>query len=276
MKGTVIYKMTGSGNDFVFVDGRVAPLEEWSSERVSAVCGRRFGVGADGLVVLGPGTSERAVSFRYFNSDGSPAPMCGNAALCAARMAAWLELAPPDGMVLETEVGNLEARCLAGEEELAEIAVPEPQSISEPAIELCPGEVSISLTTVAVPHLVVVVAELAAVPLLRRGPELRSHPAVGEGGSNVNFIALDGDSWAMRTYERGVEAETLACGTGAVAAAAVLSKRGKITLPWTVRARSGAHLTVRARVAEPGRLLDPRLRGEARLVFRAILGSLPL
>ncbi|MFQ6047488.1 MAG: hypothetical protein ACE5PT_14210, partial [Gemmatimonadales bacterium] len=74
MKGTVIYKMTGSGNDFVFVDGRVAPLEEWSSERVSAVCGRRFGVGADGLVVLGPGTSERAVSFRYFNSDGSPAP----------------------------------------------------------------------------------------------------------------------------------------------------------------------------------------------------------
>lgn len=275
MKGTVIYKMTGSGNDFVFVDGRVSPIENWTLERVRAVCARRTGVGADGLVVLGPGSGAGAVSFQYFNSDGSPAPMCGNAALCATRMAAWLELAPADDMVLETESGPLRARCIEGEGELAQIAVPEPEAISVPRIDLSPGERAIALTAVGVPHLVVLVDQIEDVPLIQRGPELRSHPAVGQGGANVNFVAPDGQGWSMRTYERGVEAETLACGTGAVAAAAVLQMNDMISLPWSVRSRSGAVLTVTARVSPAGRLSGPKLTGEARLVFRAILGELP-
>ena len=268
----VIYKMTGSGNDFVFLDGRMVPPDGWSPESVRELCRRGTGVGADGLVVLEPGSTEGAVRFRYFNSDGSPAPICGNGALCATRMAAWLELAPGDGMVLETDAGVLEARCLPGDLERAEISLPEPSQVERPAIDLAEGESSVSFTRVGVPHVVVIVRDLGAVPLLDRGRELRAHPTLGTEGANVNFIAHSAhDGWAMRSYERGVECETLACATGALAAAAVLCLEKSISLPWDVRTGSGATLTVSADLSRDGRLRRPRLAGEARLVFRAIL-----
>lgn len=272
MKGAIIYKMSGSGNDFVFVDGRSSPLEHWPPEQIAVVCARRTGVGADGLVVLEPGSRPDAVRFHFFNSDGGRASMCGNAALCAARLAAWLELVPPDGMLLETDVGPLEARCVPGDEERAEIALPPVEPATVPDIAPAPGERAIRLTRVGVPHLVVLVDGVGAVRLLDRGRELRFHPALGPEGANVNFVALQDGRWAMRTYERGVEAETLACGTGAAACVAALGGPPSITLPWDVRAASGTTLTVSGRFSG-GQLLDPRLIGEARLVFRAVLGG---
>ena len=270
MKGTIVYKMSGSGNDFVFADGRTSHLDSWTAERIQTVCARGTGVGADGVAVLEPGSEPGHVRFHFFNMDGSQAEMCGNAALCATRLAAWLELAPAAGMVLETDSGEVETRCLEGGGERAEILLPKVGEITAPEIPLAKGELAIHLTRVGVPHLVVEVEDLAGTPILDRGRVLRAHAKAGAAGANVNFVAAEPSGWAMRTYERGVEAETLACGTGAVACAAILARDGGVRLPWEVRTASGAILTVSS-VSDGGPLRRARLAGEGRMVFRAVL-----
>lgn len=272
LSGIVVFKMSGSGNDFVFVDGRAAPIELWSAEQIRRVCSRRAGVGADGLVVLEPGTRPGAVRFHFFNRDGSRGAMCGNGALCATRLAAWLELAPPTEVVLETDAGEVRSRCLEGQEELAQIALPDAAVPTVPEIELDAGERSIHYTKVGVDHLVVLVDDLQRSGLMERGRVLRSHPALGHAGANVNFAAPGPIGWAMRTFERGVEGETLACGTGAVATAAVLCASAQGTLPVVIHTASGATLEVSG-VARRASILQPRLTGEGRLVFRAVLGG---
>jgi diaminopimelate epimerase len=267
--GTVVYKMTGSGNDFVMLDGRNQRLGDWTPERIRAICARGTGIGADGLAVLEPGSGPAAVRFNFFNSDGGRSAMCGNAALCATRLACWLEMAPAEGLTLETDSGEVRARCLHGPGERAEILLPAIAQITVPDIAPAPGERSIHLTAVGVPHLVVLVEDVAAVALMERGRDLRCHPAVGADGANVNFVGTGSGEWRMRTYERGVEAETLACGTGAAAAAAVLSRVDGVTPPVEIRTSSGALLTVSADPASDGGLGRPRLEGEGRLVFRA-------
>lgn len=271
MRGEIIYKMTGSGNDFVFIDGRSSPLARWDAQRIRAVCARGTGVGADGLVVLELGAAAGRVRFNFFNNDGTQASMCGNAALCATRMARWLELVADDCLVLETDAGPVEARCLPGPGERAELLLPPISDLLEPDIELAPGEQSVHLATVGVPHLVVRVDNVAGVPLLERGRALRSHPAVGAAGANVNFVAHGSGEWVMRTYERGVEAETLACGTGAVACAAALASGGAVQLPWQVRTASGTILNVSGSPEPSGGIQTPRLAGEGRLLLWAVL-----
>ncbi len=275
MRGTVVYKMSASGNDFVMVDGRTSPVSDWTPERIRKVCARRTGIGADGLAVIEPGSTPNAIKFSYFNRDGHRAPMCGNASLCAVRLAARLELAPADAMILETDVGPIPARVLAGDGEMAEITFPDVIGLTVPDIEVAPGERSIHFVEVGVPHLVVVVDELdapAAAPDVR-GRVLRSHQALGPEGANVNFVASNNGIWKIRTYERGVEAETLACGTGAVAAAAALADIGHVNLPWRVQTTSGAILEVSGTpTSDPlHRLAEPRLAGEARMILRGVL-----
>ncbi len=272
MRGTVVYKMSGSGNDFVMVDGRTSPVSAWTPERVRAVCARHTGVGADGLAVLEPGSPDR-VRFHYFNADGNRTAMCGNASLCAARLASRLELAPDD-MILETDIGPISARILPGPGERAEIALPSIADLSVPDIETVPGERSIHFVTVGVPHLVVVVDEVdgPATQPESRGRDLRSHPVLGEAGANVNFLGCKDGRWRMRTYERGVEAETLSCGTGAVAAAATLAGAGLVSLPWEVTTTAGSTLQISGEASENGTALEnARLVGEGRMVFRAVL-----
>ena len=273
MNGLVVYKLTGSGNDFVFVDGRLSPADSWKPEEIQKICDRRNGVGADGFAVLEPGSREGRVRFHFFNSDGSRAPMCGNGSLCATRTARLLELVATAEMVLETDAGEVQTRSLDGSEERSQFRLPEISELVAPPIDLLPGETAVFFATVAVPHLVVVVEDVAAVELQERGRELRSHSAVTPLGSNVNFVSQREGAWFMRTYERGVEAETLACGTGAVACAAALSHLGLLSdLPWDVNTASGMVLSVDGKL-QKGRLLQPSLIGESRLVYRAILRS---
>lgn len=272
LDGIVIFKMSGSGNDFVFVDGRGAPLALWSAERIRRICARRTGVGADGLVVLEPGSRPAAVRFHFFNRDGSRGAMCGNGALCATRLASWLELAPPTDMVLETDSGEVRSRCLEGEGELAQIRLADAAVPVVPAIGLEEGERSVHFTRVGVDHLVVLVDDLDRPGLMDRGRVLRSHPALGAAGANVNFASSASGGWRMRTFERGVEAETLACGTGAVAVAAVLCGSGRAALPIAIRTASGNVLEVSGTV-RGGELREPGLTGEGRLVYRAVLGG---
>ncbi len=272
MNGIVVCKMSGSGNDFVFVDGRISPLHTWTEDQIRMVCDRRNGVGADGFGLLEPGTAADRVRFHFFNSDGGRAPMCGNGALCATRIARWLELSPRDEMILETDSGPVPSRVLPGEDELAEFELDSTGEVTQPAIERVAGEQAIHLTTAAVPHLVVLVDDAECADVAMRGRELRYHTALAPNGANVNFVSVTGKGLRVRTYERGVEGETLACATGSVACTAVLAGREQeATSPQIIVTSSGRLLTVFGTLDATGRLQKPRLRGQARLVFRAII-----
>ena len=277
--GTTIYKMTGSGNDFVMVDGRHTTPAEWSVDDIRAVCARGTGVGADGLVFVGPGSGpgtgggSDAVRMVYFNSDGSRAAMCGNAALCSTRLAARLGLANPQHMTLETDAATYESRCLSDGERAELHLAPVHSPAPVPGLATAPGERQAALGTVGVPHLVVLVEEVERVDVVTRGRLLRSDPALGRAGANVNFISptARASEWRMRTYERGVEDETLACGTGAVAAACALADWGLAKLPITLWTKTARRLEIRARKTSEGLYDDVWLGGEARLVVRGVI-----
>jgi diaminopimelate epimerase len=266
--------MTGSGNDFVMVDGRFTAPAEWSPEDIRGMCARGTGVGADGLVFLSPGGTPGAVRMVYFNNDGSHAPMCGNAALCSTRLATFLGLGKATGIRLETDAGTYESRC-PGAGDRAELHLTAVNAPTTPALRLAAGERRTAFATVGVPHLVVAVDDLEKCDLTGRGRALRFDPGLGAAGANVNFIAPTSKRpiWAMRTYERGVEGETLACGTGAVAAACILREWGATDFPVTVMTRSGLPLVIRARRTRDGCYEDVWLEGEARIVFRGVLTS---
>jgi diaminopimelate epimerase len=273
LKGTVFYKMSGSGNDFLMLDGRYTAPGAWSPDRIIGVCDRRHGVGADGLVILTP-EGARRVRMDFWNCDGSRADMCGNAALCSTRLAAFLEMAPAEGMQLVTRAGTFPTRCRpAGDE--AELNLPDFALPAAPAgIMLRNGERSGLLATVGVPHLVLEVEDLEREDLMTRGRTLRSDPGLGPAGANVNFVAGSpvgsGTQWALRTYERGVEGETLACGTGAVAAAVLLAHAGRGGLPMDLLTRGGRILHIAATLSE-AKTTDVWLAGEGRLVFTGVL-----
>jgi diaminopimelate epimerase len=271
VKGTLFYKMTGSGNDFVFLDGRATAPDGWPPARVRAICDRRNGVGADGLVILTPATPG-AVRMSYWNSDGSHGAMCGNAALCSGRLSVDLEMVPPGEFCLLTDAGLVRviSRAQAGE---AEINLPDfdlPRDLPDPRPGA--GEHWFSLGTVGVPHLVVRVDDVESVDVSGRGRMLRSDVRMGPVGANVNFVSppkAPGGSWLIRTFERGVEGETLACGTGTVAAALALACRGEAELPLSFRSRGGPQLAVRAH-QDGSRATEVWLAGQGRLLFRGV------
>jgi len=274
------YKMTGSGNDFVFLDGREHRLEDWPVPRIAGICDRRNGVGADGLVVVTPeGNGARMV---YCNADGSRVAMCGNAALCSTRLAVRLGIVPGPEVELHTDSGLVRARCV-GPGWSAELLLPDFQLPASVPLPLQDGEGWMDLCSVGVPHLVIFSEELGGVDVFGRGKALRFHPAFPEG-LNVNFIgkAVSGDdpAWQLRTYERGVEAETLACGTGTTAAAFALAQRGLDRLPIRIRSWSGNVFSVAGRMepgvnGSPGWAREPWLCGEGKLVFEGTLTPTP-
>jgi diaminopimelate epimerase len=232
-------------------------------------------VGADGLLILTP-EGAATVRMTFWNCDGSPANMCGNAALCSTRLAARLGMAPAGGMTLATGAGPFPTRCVEGEEDLAELNLPDfdlPAPV--PGMALASGEEWIRKAVVGVEHLVTRVRDLEGFDLPTRGRAQRFDPAIAPKGANCNFVAepaTPGGPWRIRTYERGVEGETLACGTGTVAAAVGLAASGEAELPLTFASRSGRQLTVRATI-DGGRATNVWLRGEGRMVFWGTLAG---
>jgi diaminopimelate epimerase len=270
VRGTLFYKMSGSGNDFVVLDGRSTSPDRWPPEVVRAICDRRIGVGADGLVILTPATPD-SVRMSYWNSDGSHGALCGNAALCSGRLAVRLELVPAGEFCLLTDAGVVRVRAGATGD-LAEINLPDtdlPQNHA--AVKPGPGEHWLSFGMVGVPHLVVRVEDVEVADPAGRGRQLRYDPSVGPAGANVNFISPErsGGAWLIRTYERGVEGETLACGTGTVAAALSLAARGEAKPPVRFRSRGGLELSVGAE-ANGTRATGIWLGGQGQLVFRGV------
>jgi diaminopimelate epimerase len=263
--------MTGSGNDFVVLDGRQTGADQWPRAQVKAICDRRSGVGADGLVILTPAASG-TVRMVYWNSDGSHGALCGNAALCSGRLAVQLEMVPPGEFCLLTDAGMVRVKASSSGEE-AEINLPDfaaPEDFS--GASRAAGERWMAVASVGVPHLVIRVDDIEAVDVSTRGRVLRFDAALGPGGANVNFVTPSPGSegpWLIRTYERGVEGETLACGTGTVAAAAALASRGEARLPLRFRSRGGLELAVRANLTG-ARVTSVWLGGEGRLLFRGV------
>jgi diaminopimelate epimerase len=276
----VFHKVTGSGNDFVMFDGRTTSEADWPAERIAHICDRRDGIGADGLVIVTP-LGNNTVRMTYYNADGSRAAMCGNAALCTTRFAAAMEMADPAGMTLVTDAGTFPSRCI-GEGHMAELNLPDVPVPAPVGVSLAAGERSAWLGTVGVPHLVTLVDDVAAVDIAGRGRKLRYDLACGPEGANANFLSrispssgtgsvadVAEPSWAIRTYERGVEGETLACGTGTVAAALALAVSGADQLPLRFRSGSGRVLTVSARL-QGGMATEIWLCGEGRIVARGV------
>lgn len=267
-------KMSGAGNDFLVFDEDI-PVGPREAETIRRLCRRGTGVGADGVLFVTPGGGGSRPRFvvRYLNADGLPARFCGNGTRCAARFAA---LATGERqLVMATGWGDVPAT--VREDGSVELLLPEPvtcgatvTSFEEEGEVLMPFGVAV---TVGVPHLVIFTVrgvEVESVDVASLGPLLRRHPELPDG-ANVNFVSRRGSSrLAVRTFERGVEAETLACGSGVVASAVVAALREGEHPPISVATRSGKVLTVDFRV--DGTLAQAvTLTGDARVVFEGTL-----
>lgn len=255
--------MSGAGNDFIVVDNRFFAFSDDELSRLAVrLCHRREGIGADGLMALAFPTLDGAdARMVYYNADGSRATLCGNGARCMARFARWAGI-EAEPIALQTDAGVLTAFVPALEAHPVRISMPIPiETQAMDAVQ--PGATYVWTGT---EHLVTFVEAVSSAPVATHGPAFRHHPALGERGANVNFVEVAGDSLKIRTWEKGVEGETLACATGAVAAAAVAAAQGRIphTAPIPVHALGGM-LTV----ALPNAEGEPTwLEGPTRTVFR--------
>jgi len=259
-------KLSGSGNDFILIDHRTPFLPEASLPQwVSKVCAHRLSVGADGLILIEPPTSHRAdFRWRLFNADGSPAEMSGNGGRCAARFAHLKGIAKA-AMVFETPAGLIQAEVIGDQ---VKIRFTDPTDFRWRLRVVIDGATHEGhFVNTGVPHLVYLVDNPDAVDLIELGRKSRHHPLFQPAGTNVNVIRLlDPHRLQIRTYERGVEDETLACGTGAVAAALVAAKVDRAESPITLLPRGGHPLTVTF-VRDGERFRDIDLGGDARIVY---------
>lgn len=281
-------KMVGAGNDFVVIDtihNRLVPLKtEWP--RVSTLlCDRHRGIGADGILVLEPSTAA-LVKMRIFNPDGSEAEMCGNGARCVAQfIRGWAE-SRDDTVAIETAGGTVSATVHGTR---VHMAVPDPRDLRlDLNLEVEGRAFRAAYVQMGVPHLVVPVLDLDHLDVNRFGRALRGHRMFHPHGANVNFTQADHDHpdrLCIRTYERGVETETLACGTGATASAVVHGlvredlqtsrvapsrSKEQRTRQVLVQTRSGDSLRVSFTVfmnGKLGRVRDVALEGEAHMVY---------
>jgi diaminopimelate epimerase len=260
------WKATGAGNDFVMVESLDGQIPEVERPRMARVfCPRGLSVGADGLIVIDP--SEKHHFFmRYYNRDGSEAETCGNGARCAARFAYVRGIAPAE-MQFETHAGVYHATVTP------ETVLLDMPDIHAPTLDIKVDAKEFSGTVhrvdVGVPHVVVFVNDVEEVDAERVGRAVRHAEQFKPAGVNVNFVqVVDGRTLVVRTYERGVEAETLACGTGSISCAVVAGLKGFVKAPVRIHTRGGPTLTVHYRLRDGGSIGGLKLEGEARIVFR--------
>lgn len=269
--GLPFFKMSGAGNTFVLIDNRDGVVNRLVAEAdlsmdgfVIRMCSPVHGVGADGLILIEP--SDRCdFSWHFYNRDGSNANMCGNGARCAARFAR-LQGIVQDEADFETGAGVVHAELL---ERDVRVTLTPPGTITpDVELELAGTPYTGHFIDTGVPHLVIPVPSVSGVDVELLGAQARYDPRFQPAGTNVNFVAETPDGeLKVRTYERGVEGETLACGTGITAAALVLAYMGRVTSPVTVIPISGEPLRVHfTREGDAFRAVT--IDGPARVLFR--------
>lgn len=234
-------KMSGTGNDFILIDHRepfIAP--EDMADFAAKVCRRKFSAGADGLILI-EDSSEADFQWRFFNADGSVAEMCGNGARCAARFA-FLQGIAPAQMRFATLAGIIEAS-VSGKDVAVKMTDPVDLNMDQ-RITAEGKEYTVHSIDTGVPHAVLFVDDIDQTDVRILGSHIRHHEIFMPAGSNVNFVQRRGDAVKVRTYERGVEDETLACGTGAAASAIIAALLGQAVSPVDIITSGGDCLTI--------------------------------
>lgn len=262
------WKMHGAANDFILVDDRKQTFPARDRAWLAAIMARRTGVGSEGVLLIQPAAGQGDFRMRFFNPDGGEADLCGNGARCLARLAHEIGAAPA-AMKIETAAGLLRAE-VSGEQVVLHLPDPKDWRLNQHLTTK--GEVvRYHFVNTGVPHAVVEVEDPDAVNVQDLGARIRQHEVFSPDGANANFIVVTGpSSLRLRTYERGVEAETLACGTGIVASGLIAGRLGRVRPPLRITARSGDVLEVNFSLTEKG-ASGVTLRGPAVHVFQGNL-----
>ncbi len=267
-------KIQGSGNDFILIDNRDERFYEFLEktgvclkEFVIRVCRPHTGVGADGLILIErPEDPSNHFRWQFFNSDGSEAEMCGNGARCAVRFCYDLGIVDEE-VRFETLAGVVRAKVLEGGRRVRVQLTP-PSEPVEKSLEVSGDLVKGVFINTGVPHFVTLVEDIDRLDVVSLGRSIRFHREFEPSGTNVDFVEIEGNRVKMRTYERGVETETLSCGTGAVASAVVARTMGLVNSEEVeVLTRSGEVLKVYIGGAPD----EVYLEGEVRKVFEGVL-----
>ena len=235
-------KMHGAGNDFVVIDNLEGSYD-LTTDQIAYLCDRRFGVGADGLLLLEKGpTEDLDAQMVYYNADGSRAEMCGNGARCFIAFALAHQLGLNGRLKFRTDAGDMEG--VAEDGQITVQMTPALDTQLSLRVNLNSGPDTVHYTDTGVPHVVKFVDDISSVDIKPEGSELRFHEAFQPRGANVNFAQLEGDQVLVRTYERGVEDETLACGTGVTAVAILSHLVHDIAKPVSLKVAGGDTLGV--------------------------------
>ena len=261
-------KLSGAGNDFVIIDNRQNIIPENRSDFVSKVCARRVSAGADGLLLV-ENSDVADFRMRYYNSDGGEVETCGNGARCIARFAYTENIVSSREMTFETRAGIYGAEIM---EDTVKLRMGDAvdMRLNFP-LKLSDGIHNVSFVNSGVPHVVFSVDDLEKTDVVRLGAETRYHEDFQPAGTNANFITIrDRNSLDIRTYERGVEDETLACGTGCIAAAIVSAATEKAESPIAANTRGGYQLKIYFTL-EPGGAKEVFLEGDARIIYKGHL-----
>ncbi len=233
--------MHGAGNDFILVDDRQMKFPIADKGWLARIAARRTGIGCEGIILIQPSKKE-TFRMRFFNPDGTEVSMCGNGARCVAKLASELGVAPKI-MTIETVAGPLKAEIL-GEDVRLEMMPPKNWKF-DCVLKVAGKQLDYSFVVTGVPHVVVEMENIDDCDVQALGSRIRHHADFAPSGTNVNFITVLGPQLIkIRTYERGVEAETMACGTGVVASAVTAARRGRVTPPVKVLVASRDVLTV--------------------------------
>jgi len=258
-------KMNGAGNDFVVIDNRDLKTN-LSKEQIEALCDRHRGIGADGLLAVEPAESGADYKFRYYNADGGEAEMCGNGARCFGKFTARLDGDDRSEVSFETIAGTLSAEILGDN---VRIAMSDPFDLDMKAdcdIEGLNSDIQVLNT--GVPHAVAFVKDLADLNVVKFGAAIRYDARFAPNGTNANFAeVISEDHIAIRTYERGVEGETLACGTGMTACALIHHLLTDAPSPIKVDVAGGDTLEIGFEKNEVGEFCNVTLCGPADFVF---------
>jgi diaminopimelate epimerase len=256
-------KMNGAGNDFILFDNRTGSIA-LDRDQIAQLCDRHRGIGADGILLLENPTNRADFRMRYFNADGGEAEMCGNGARCFARFANKVG-GDKTEISFETPAGVISAE-LKGD--LVTLRMTEPTDLQlDVDLSTANENKAIHFINSGVPHVVIPVAKIDDADVRREGAAIRHHQIFSPKGTNVNFIEKRGpNKIAIRTYERGVEDETLACGTGIVASALIFAANENTNGPISVIARGGDELQVGFEKGEGG-FRNVTLTGPAEFVF---------
>ena len=260
-------KMDGAGNDFILIDNRAGNIDLDRSQ-IARLCDRHRGIGADGILLLEKASNHADFRMRYFNADGGEAEMCGNGARCFARFANKVA-GGHQKISFETPAGLIAAEL---KRDLVTLQMTEPTDLRLSIdVRAAVQNKSVHFINSGVPHVVIPVSRIDDVDVRREGSLVRYHKMFSPNGTNVNFIEKRGPKeLAVRTYERGVEDETLACGTGVVASALIFSIVEKVNGPITVVARGGDELQVGFEKSDSG-FRNVTLTGPAEFVFEGTI-----